>query len=291
LNKDMDSVMKVIDVVFILLLKTLSDPSDEVVSLDLEVLAIVSSTEQNFVKFLKNLVSMLRTDQKLLAKAGFIIRQLSVMLDPEKIYCELSKILQTYDTNLEFCSVMIQTLNMILLTSKELSELRELIKKGSSCPESVELFQQLYKSWCHNPVATLSLCLLAKNYKHACELVKTFSQIDASVSFLVQIDNLVQLIESPVFADLRLQLLEPAKEIYLLKALYGILMLLPQSTAYDKLNKRLQCVNTLALLQLIPVNDSKPQPSTERDEEINRELLTHFTVVQQKHRQSHNTEF
>jgi len=289
LNKDIESVMKVIDNIFLLLLKILSDPSDEVVSLDLEVLAIIASTESNFVKFLRNLVNMFRSDQKLFKKAGFIIRQLCVMLNPEKIYRELSKILQTYTKNLQFCSNLIQIMNMTLLTTKELSELRELIKKGSSSAESTDLFQELYKSWCHNPVATLTLCLLAKNYKHASELVKTFSQIDVSVSFLSQIDNLVQLIESPVFVDLRLQLLEPAKEIYLLKTLYGILMLLPQSTAYEKLNNRLQCVNSLSMLHFI----STKNESTTKDQEdpVNEELLKHFISVQQNHNQSLNTEF
>jgi vacuole morphology and inheritance protein 14 len=293
LNKDMDSVMSVIDIIFLLLLKTLSDPSDEVVSLDLEVLAIISSTEQNFVKFLKNLVNLFRTDQKLLSKAGLIIRQLSVMLNPEKIYRELSKILQTYTNNLEFCSIMIQTLNTILLTSKELSELRELIKKGDEAAS--DLFQELYKSWCHNPVATLSLCLLAKRYKHASELVKSFSQIEVTVSFLVQMDNLVQLIESPVFAELRLQLLEPEKEIHLLKSLYGILMILPQSTAYDKLNKRLACVQNLSILYLITDKNvdasQKHQQQQQQPQDDYESLLKHFIDVQMKHTQSRNTEF
>lgn len=61
---------------------------------------------------------------------------------------------------------------------------------------------------------------------------------------------MVQLLESPVFTELRLQLLEPQQHPYLLKALYGILMLLPQSAAYSKLQNRLQCISTLTLMNL-----------------------------------------
>jgi len=33
------------------------------------------------------------------------------------------------------------------------------------------LFTILYKSWCHNPVAVFSLCLLAQAYEHASNLL------------------------------------------------------------------------------------------------------------------------
>lgn len=47
---------------------------------------------------------------------------------------------------------------------------------------------------------------------------------------LRQVDKLVQLLESPIFLRLRLQLLDVDSPSYpaLLKSLYGILMLLPQ---------------------------------------------------------------
>lgn len=86
---------------------------------------------------------------------------------------------------------------------------------------------------------------------------------------LVQIDKLVQLIESPVFtckhplsssrasltwphADLRLQLLEPDRYPHLFKCLYGILMLLPQSLAFVSLRNRLNAVNSAGFLHIAP---------------------------------------
>lgn len=87
-----------------------------------------------------------------------------------------------------------------------------------------------------------------------------------TVNMLIQIDKLVQLLESPVFTckycacissamanceDLRLQLLEPDRYPYLYKCLYGVLMLLPQSSAFAALKNRLNSVN-ISLLQSAP---------------------------------------
>lgn len=87
------------------------------------------------------------------------------------------------------------------------------------------------------------------------------------MQLLVQIDKLVQLIESPVFtcasrqffkgssdclADLRLQLLEPEKHPFLFKCLYGLLMTLPQSTAFVSLRNRLNAVSSMGFLHITP---------------------------------------
>lgn len=78
------------------------------------------------------------------------------------------------------------------------------------------MFTTLYRSWCHNAVSLFSLCLLAQAYEHAsnmlyilCVLLPSLrphptqrtpsADLDITVQMLVQIDKLVQLIESPVF--------------------------------------------------------------------------------------------
>ena len=53
-------------------------------------------------------------------------------------------------------------------------------------------------------------------------------------------------------ADLRLQLLEPDKYPHLYKCLYGLLMLLPQSSAFYSLRNRLNAVSSLGFLQVAP---------------------------------------
>lgn len=57
-----------------------------------------------------------------------ICRQLCVLLNAEDIYTTLSEILLK-EKNLKFAATMVETLNMILLTSAELFELRNQLKE------------------------------------------------------------------------------------------------------------------------------------------------------------------
>ena len=63
--------------------------------------------------------------------------------------------------------------------------------------------------------------------------------------YFIQLSQLVQLIESSIFNNVRVLLLEPLKNIYLVKTLYGILMLLPQGKAYQALSKRMKSIEML----------------------------------------------
>eukprot|EP00757_Euglenozoa_sp_SAG-D1_P010114 gene10114-434_t len=75
--------------------------------------------------------------------------------------------------------------------------------------------------------------------------------MEATLHFLVQVDKLINLLESPVFTYIRLSLLEPAQHPFLIKMLYGILMILPQSKAYHDLEQRLKPVETLSSVHSI----------------------------------------
>lgn len=324
------------DSLFPMLLKTLSDESDEVILKDLEVLAEIASspagqTDQAgpcdssdgkvdlkipesakqsqqpntspkaadsspstpsmnsyFYKFMINLLKRFSLERKLLDNRGaFIIRQLCLLLHAENIFHSMADILLK-EEDLKFASTMVQTLNTILLTSAELFQLRNQLKDLRT-QESCALFCCLYRSWCHNPVATVSLCFLTQNYKHAYDLIQKFGDLEVTVDFLMEVDKLVQLIESPIFTYLRLQLLDVENNPYLIKALYGLLMLLPQSQAFQLLSHRLQCVPNPELMRTVDESkymDSKQQAVSKRashNQVDYSELLQHFERVQSKH--------
>ncbi|KAK4264056.1 hypothetical protein QN277_029396 [Acacia crassicarpa] len=243
LNRHRAEVLTFLGDIFDTLLKALSDPSDEVVLLVLEVHACIAKDPQHFQKLVMSLVCKFRVDNSLLEKRGaLIIRRLCVLLDAERVYRELSTILEA-ESDLDFASVMIQALNLILLTSSELSELRALVKQLVANPAGKDLYVSLYASWCHSPMAIISLCFLAQTYQHASAVIQSLVKEDISVKFLVELDKLIRLLETPIFAYLRLQLLEPGRYIWLFKALYGLLMLLPQqSAAFKILKTRLKAV-------------------------------------------------
>jgi vacuole morphology and inheritance protein 14 len=277
--KSPTELLKHLDDLYPDLLKTLTDPSEDVVRMDLQVVAKLSQNEQYFDKLMHNILLLFATDKKLLESRGsLILRQLSLYIKPEQIYVALAKILES-EKDPSFSSTMIQILNLILLTATELHETREALRALDN-KQSKDLFCVLYKSWCHNPAAVFSFCLLAQVYEHAYNLLGKFHMIEVNVHFLMEIDKLVQLLESPVFMGLRLQLLEPDRYPYLVKSLFGILMILPQSGAYETLRNRLNAITSLGVLQMIPHNKNAAKPPSDIDF---GELLTHFERVQKTH--------
>ncbi|TFK94207.1 ARM repeat-containing protein [Polyporus arcularius HHB13444] len=277
------------DGTFPALLKTLSDSSEEVIKHDLQLLAqISSSSEEGYFKlFMNNLLELFSTDRGLLDSRGsLIIRQLCLNLNTERIYRTFAEILEK-EEDLEFASVMVQKLNMILITSPELADFRRRLKSLETRQDGQALFTTLYRSWCHNAVAVFSLCLLAQAYEHASNLLYIFADLEITVQLLVQVDKLVQLIESPVFTYLRLQLLEPEKYPHLFKCLYGLLMLLPQSSAFLSLRNRLNAVNSAGFLHIAPKSNLGNLSSTRsklgREDIKWQELLQHFRTVQMRH--------
>jgi vacuole morphology and inheritance protein 14 len=308
------------DGTFPALLKTLSDPSEEVIRSDLRLLAQISSASEErndayFRSFMVNLVSLFSTDRRLLETRGsLILRQLCASLHTERIFRTLAEILER-DEDLEFASVMVTNMNMILITSPELADFRRRLKNLDS-RDGQQLFASLYRSWCHNAVATFSLCLLAQAYEHASNLLQIFAELEITVALLIQIDKLVQLLESPIFTALRLQLLEPERHPYLFKCMYGLLMLLPQSSAFATLRNRLNAVSSMGFLHVaaprslygaghssgsgasggsLPSGaaagsgNSSTGPRSKlgsRDDIKWNELLTHFRKVQARHEQA-----
>ncbi|XP_055618469.1 protein VAC14 homolog [Toxorhynchites rutilus septentrionalis] len=277
----------------LLLRDCLSDSSDEVVLQTIVVLAeIVNSAtakgsnfdQMQYKHFLMELLTMFSENTIFLENRGtLIIRQLCRLLNAEYIYRTFAEILQDETPNLKFASTMVRTLNLILLTTSDLFDLRNTLRDIKN-EKSASLFECLYKCWSHCAVSTLSLCLLAQCYQQVSEIVILFADMEITVDFLVEIDKLVQLIESPIFASLRLTLISHANDNadaqHLSRALYGILMLLPQTEAFNLLRNRLQCV---------PNYWGQPtkvtaKSSNESQSKINfDQLFVHFKRVQDLH--------
>ncbi|XP_020591676.1 protein VAC14 homolog [Phalaenopsis equestris] len=266
--------------IFDSLLRTLADPSDEVVLLALEVHACMAKVTQQFQHLVVSLISTFRSNHILLEKrSALIVPRLCVLLDAERVYREFSQILEG-EKDLSFASNMVQALNLVLLTSSELTDLRNLLKKSLMDPAGKDLFLCLYSSWCHSPMGIISLCLLAQAYHHASAVIQTLAEEDMNVKFLMQLDKLISLLEAPVFTHLRLQLLDPSRCAWLLMTLYGLLNLLPQQSAAFKILK--------TRLKTIP-------PHTLSDDQLKREgkivndinfesRLQEFKNMQNRHR-------
>lgn len=132
--------------------------------------------------------------------------------------------------DLSFVQDMIETLTFAIASAPFYKALRA--KLFGSVPtdfakDKEELFLHLYNSWSINPISTLILCLLSQKYELAYNLISRLTdELDSKK--LIQLGTLVQLIESPSFVNIRVQMMKQnTKSKYLLKTMQGILMILP----------------------------------------------------------------
>ena len=315
-----------IHTLFPVLLEALSDTNDRVIKLALEVIAKLSKSaagreiervtfEQGrsiipksvprcpddsltaaFSLFTAEIISFFKQNQAILYNKGaFIIREISLLVSPVSFYKSLASIL-LQEGELFFISTMVDALSLILLTSSELFLLRAELRK-KDLDASSQLFVLLYRCWSHNAVSALALCFLTEHYSLAKRLVRHLGDLEITATLLSQIDKLVQMLESPVFAYLRIQLLEPWKFTDLVESLYGILMILPQTTAFHTLESRLNCIpphiHSYIMLSggQLPQLPAKPPIPNKKPKSLDPsgnydQLFDHFKTVQWSFKQA-----
>lgn len=258
--------------IFPVLLGTLSDTSDEVLLLDLHLLSDIcqSNTDRydinlsifhlsddtlknlapvspSLVKFAVSLLEMFRAEPALLNDRGvLIVRQLCLLMEPAHIYRALC-VLLLREQSITFIQNAVSMLHGVLLTATELFILRDQLRKLEG-KDSVSLFECIFRCWCYRPIALLGLCLLSQNYAQAADIALLLSQVDMTLDVLVEIDKLVNMIESPVLAYVRMDLLSACHQRSLSTVLSALLMLMPQSDAFHTLHKRLQAVPSLTIV-------------------------------------------
>lgn len=167
-----------------------------------------------------------------------------------------------------------------------------MLKKSNIDESNKKLFKTLFKTWCFDPITALSLTLLSQQYSVACIIIKILCHTQLDVDMLLQLSQLVKLINMPHYAMMRMQLLRHDKNNYieLIRALKGLLMLLPQGEAFESLKLRIQCANLFEMgknedhessKSVVEVNESgfKYMSSAENEEmrdmfiEANRDIL------------------
>jgi len=301
--KDAREMNKSIGDLLPVLLKAVSDSADEVVLMNLQVLARICLDEEQFSRVLNSLVQLFQEDRPLLETRGaLVVRKLCAFLEARDVYLALAKILGN-KKDLEFVGIMVQTLNLILLTAPELAGLRTQLKgclqqqeavgsganakvtdSDGSRSDDVTVFRSLFVCWAHNPVATFSLCLLCEAYALSARLIFSFAEVDVTVGFLMQVDKLVQLLESPIFIRLRLQLLEVGRHPELVKSLYGLLMILPQSQAFKTLSDRLATISSMqAMVGVFSKGGGEGGNTVQMPQADQDGLLQTFHAVQDSH--------
>ena len=159
--------------------------------------------------------------------------------------------------DLEFVSCFVQQMNNVLLIAPEASELRRLLlnsiggkQESDYGKKKAVLFQILLHSFSHNLAATFSLCLWGGAFMTLSSCFSFIDPLDMDLLFFLELDQLIEMVERPIFRHLHLRMLESETDAYregsgamLFRSLKSILMLLPQSTSYDILKDRLLAVS------------------------------------------------
>ena len=190
----------------------------------------------------------------------FILKMMSNRAKLETTEGHDSKKLRNEDIKIskhfEFATKFVQVLSNVLLTANETIRLRQLLKGCIASAENttrnerkVQMFHILLKTFAHDPIAAISLCLWCGAFRTTASYIHKIDPLDLNLSFFMELDQLIEFIERPLFCDLHLTMLEcnenPALEgsgAMLYRALKSILMLLPQSRSYKILQQRLLSV-------------------------------------------------
>ena len=159
--------------------------------------------------------------------------------------------------DLEFVSSFVHQMNNVFLVASETKGLRFLLLDSIGHKQDTDesdrksmLFQIILRSYAHNLAAASSLCLWGGAYLTISSCFQSTDPLDMNLMFYLQLDQLIEMLERPIFRHLHLRMLErddePGREgsgAMLFRCLKSLLMLLPQSTSYEILKDRLLAIS------------------------------------------------
>ena len=218
-------------------------------------------------------------------------------IHPNIVFSEFAIEIRNYD-DIMFVGFIIETLDLILAGSDDYKSLRDILGRKNDDREKQVFFKTLFQTWwfknfsgtkCINPISSLTLCLTSRKYKLAFELLLWIcKKISLTKDNMIQLWNLVQLIESPTFMRLRVDLLDPHKNYYLVKTLQGILMMMPIWRAFNALKIRLECIKLDPKYKLL-WKKPLPPPDELEDKEINDFISLLVTNIEKSHTSINNS--
>ncbi|CAE7250585.1 vac14 [Symbiodinium pilosum] len=211
----------------------------------------------------QKLFDLMKRQQNLLTSIGeLIIRLVCKRVDAKRFFATAAKTLETMEDK-AFARHLVQVLNRGLLTGPETKKFRAQLRSEARGQVSSTSFPMvLMQSWLCCPVSSLVLSFWMNWYELAAELATRLATMPRTEEIEEQLKQFVELLESPVFSDVRLQLLDRRRPA-LLRAVLRLAALLPQEKA---LQSRLQVVETGLLLDRVMAS-RKPMPGRRRSAE------------------------
>ena len=168
-----------------------------------------------------------------------------------------------------------------LIVSDRAKQLREELstpkKKKNDNNIEIELFEKIYKIFSVNPMCLLIFCIYMKEYELGWELILNFKNIKLEDDYYKYLARFSQAIDNKKWNDIRLEILKPNENIYFIKCLYGVLMLLPQGKAFRILSDRLYSIKEL-LKSKNHIDNNKNEDDINYKKQINKFIELFFDV-------------
>ena len=149
------------------------------------VLQLLCLMARKYPKFLNEVIATLlrrfKKEEKGIEMAYInnIVNIMCSQLDPKVVFSEFAIELKKFN-DFTFVGFMIETLDLILAGSDTFKCLRDILGRSSSDPEKQKFFRTLFQTWCFknfsapkciNPISVITLCLIARKYKLAYEIL------------------------------------------------------------------------------------------------------------------------
>jgi len=115
--------------------------------------------------------------------------------------------------------------------------------------EKEKCFSNLYSIWSINPISVLILCIVTENFELAFNIILNLKNVKFNNDIYKILGKLVESFKNEKYEYFWQKLLEPRENIFFIKTLFGILMILPQGVAFDYLSDKLSNVHTLLKIE------------------------------------------
>jgi hypothetical protein len=130
------------------------------------------------------------------------VKALCRELNVKYVYLIFADVLKSMSRS-DFVCKIINILNMLLLTSNDTEELRNLLKniQNTKNREDKLFFDKLFTTWCINPVSCLILCLIAEDFELSNHLLIKFGQLKSKLiqENYLEYAQLIQILETNAF--------------------------------------------------------------------------------------------
>ena len=217
---------------------------------------------------MKNLTEKLMKEQELINSESYVI----IILEHLTKNSSLAIIYESFTNalgdikNFSFVSKMVHHLNQYLMRNPMAVNFRKSLINNDNEEKYNDLFVKMYNIWSVNSISLLIFCVITEHFELAYNIILNLVNVQLDSDYYIHLAALVQLLESELYDYIRIRLLEPSSNIYLVRTLYGILMLLPQGQAFNVLSNRMSNVQTLFGIE----NGFDNIKETDNQEEVNK---------------------